>query len=107
MADESGSARDRVQKVFAWIAEKWKGPRQCPICAQERWSVQELMSRLPTVSQESGINLARGYPQILVICENCGYTLSFNAIVMQIEPADKKPDQQETGERPAKESARG
>ncbi len=70
-------------RAFQWLAEHWKGDRECPICKTVTWGVSEDLLYL--WSQERG----PAYPCIVVACENCGHTLIFGAVKMGLAPNHK------------------
>lgn len=69
-----------TETASKWLAEK-VGDIRCPVCAHEEWTLGDLMARLYS-RIPSGIS----YPVVVLICEHCAYTLTFNAMAMGIEP---------------------
>ena len=63
-----------------WLAEKG-GDLKCPVCAHEDWVLGDLMARLYSTIP-SGVS----YPVVVLICQHCAYTMTFNAMLMGIEP---------------------
>ncbi len=72
------------QAALNWLNLKWTANRNCPICTQINWGVGEELLRLWDTK------LHPTYPCITVICQTCGYTMLFNAKVMNLLPP-KKP----------------
>ena len=71
-----------LEKVHAWLEEKWEGPKTCPISGGRNWSIAtEFVEFRPYSGGELvlGINV---YPQVLVTCTECGYALTFSAFKM-------------------------
>jgi hypothetical protein len=67
-----------IARASAKFAEFWKGPITCPICKTDEWHFgPDLvhLSHLTAINEES----PTAYPSVVVICDNCGYTLLFNA----------------------------
>ncbi len=85
-----------LERLHAWLHEKVPGATfKCPVCHTERWSVQdpgEIPIRGPFLP-------GKAYPSVVFICENCGYTMLFNAVVMGV------PDASEWAAERAKERA--
>ena len=70
-------------KLDAWYKNKWKMNR-CPVCNQGNWSLADHVV-MPMTYTGVGLSIGgEGYPQIMVECQNCGYTLYFNAITVGI-----------------------
>lgn len=72
--------------VEAWIRTHWADrPGHCPICGTRTWEFSEFviqpLTHVPLGSVQVG---GIGYPMILVICQNCGYTMQFNAVKMGV-----------------------
>lgn len=70
-------------KFEAWMNSKAKGARICPACSNEKWDVQEITAppvvlngRVVTPSSNAP---AITVPSLIIVCESCGYQLSFNA----------------------------
>ncbi len=84
MPDYNGVlTEDERQKIDDWIKKNWH-IRNCPICRHQNWILADHVV-MPILYSEYGItSSASGYPQIMIICKNCGYTLCFNAITMGI-----------------------
>jgi predicted nucleic-acid-binding Zn-ribbon protein len=84
-------ANHDTKEVLSFISAKW-GNRNCPMCGEGTWEVQEKTFQL---SEFHHGNLAVGGPLVPVIpvtCTNCGNTVLVNAIISgAISPeADKK-----------------
>lgn len=75
--------------ILGRLGNLWKGTKSCPICGVERWDVSsnvfaldEFEGKTPTIARMS-------IPVVVVICENCGYMLQFNAVVLGlVDPKD-------------------
>jgi len=70
-----------VQKIVDWLNRQWQGPKVCPICKNNNWSISE---KLLELREFHGGGLVVGgpvYPLISITCKVCGHTLLFNAIV--------------------------
>ena len=69
--------------AIQWLEGHWKGERQCPICQASAWGVGDDLLRLWTSKH------VPSYPCIVVVCNNCGYTMLFNAVRMGLLPEGK------------------
>ena len=60
----------------------WKGKRPCPVgCGKVDWGLCNIVE----VKQYNDGNACPGTaitPMILIVCNTCGYSMMFNAIVM-------------------------
>jgi hypothetical protein len=62
------------------------GSRKCPICESENWGIAPTFAQLPTRPQKVIQAPVRANPCVALICQTCGNTLFFNAIVMELLP---------------------
>lgn len=82
----------KQDKALEWLKLKWPHANQtCEICHFKTWTIAEdLVMPMPF----SGNNITFGgstYPQLMVICSNCGNTKYFNAVIAKlVEPEIKK-----------------
>ena len=75
---------EKKNKVLAWLDEKWpKERRCCEICGSESWTLAQDIT-VPLVFEGSIKFGGATYPQISVICNNCGNTKNFNAVMMGV-----------------------
>ena len=81
MAD---AGRARLEKALRWIEENWVGEKACAICGNTGWFMGEAIGEMRQINPGSRWlpNAGPAYPLIVLSCENCGYTLLFNAIVL-------------------------
>lgn len=83
MPDYNGVlTQEERQKIDVWLKKNWHMGR-CPVSNHQNWS---LADHVVTPMIHSGIGLTQesGYPQFMIICQGCGYTLYFNAITVGI-----------------------
>lgn len=77
---------DYKVKIINWLEQKWPAfVRRCEICnAVNQWSISEDIVS-PIIFKNNGFNLGdKAYPQIMVICSNCGNTKYFNVALMDV-----------------------
>lgn len=81
---------EEFQKVLQWVNTRWKPHVPCEMCgAMHSWSVADLVNS--PVNLGAGKNFYLGgpnYPQVQVICANCGNTKFLNAILVGIIPPE-------------------
>ncbi len=75
---------EQMRQAIDWI-EGYHQNRSCPICASQTWVVVDHLVQAPVYSMTATTS-GTTYPQVLLVCNTCGYTLSFNAVVMGIVP---------------------
>ncbi len=77
--------QDLDQRAMEWLNERWQGQKTCPVCRNNKWQLGGLVELRPY----TGGSLVIGggvFPVLQVICENCGNTLLFNALVAGLLP---------------------
>jgi len=70
------------QKIDVWLKDNWHAGK-CPVCNQQNWVLADHVIT-PMLYTGVGITQGAGYPQIMVICQHCGYTLYFNAVIVGV-----------------------
>lgn len=70
----------QAERATAWLAEKWTGGKNCPICQTENWTVTGAM-----VMQSYGVG-DKGqsrdvFPVFHAVCTSCGFLRTFNAVI--------------------------
>ena len=87
MADEKKFSFDdeKQKKAMEWFENKWPEERRtCEICLQKTWTLAQDVV-MPITYNNKGFQLGGpSYPQIMLICKNCGNTKYFNTVVMDI-----------------------
>ena len=79
---------EQMKTAIAWFQEQIGLEKECPMCSNVDWKVGPLFVELPTIAFHTEI-----YPNVLLVCERCGHTLLFNALVMGLRPpADEEGD---------------
>ncbi len=83
MPDYNGvlTVEDR-QKIDDWIKNNWH-MGNCPVCKKQNWVLADHVVT-PMLYTGVGLTQGAGYPQVMVICGVCGYTLYFNAATIGI-----------------------
>jgi hypothetical protein len=98
-----------IRKVQEWVTSRVPGgPLKCTVCGVSKWIVgQELTAPvslvatnlIPTPDPQNHPAMrfdfsGRVYPQVQILCANCGHTLLFNAIVLGITFGDWRPHEE-------------
>ena len=94
MADVKVQSLSVEQKkdIQARLEKKWRTPKECPICHENQWALGDHIVAPPLYSQGNFVIGGAAYPVAMLICENCGYTYFFNAVVLGMIPASGKPE---------------
>lgn len=72
------------KKAIDWLEARWnKNNRNCDFCGSNSWVLsQDIVTNL-LINADGNISLGgQTYPQIMLICKNCGNTKYFNAVIM-------------------------
>jgi hypothetical protein len=78
-AEEKRRATDRINHL--WKEEN----RACPICGDRTWILGDHLVQPLTLGPDGDVLLGGvGYPQVMVISPNCGYTMFLNAVILGI-----------------------
>jgi hypothetical protein len=97
--DEAKQKQELRERAVAAIQSKWAGSKACPFCLQSKWTIGEL-SAVPGYVPPN-LNLESLHPTVPLVCETCGNTLWFNAIVAGVvERPAAEPPQPEPPEAP-------
>ena len=86
--------KEESEKVQRWLAQHWK-KKICPICETFNWTVGMIVD-LPTRRPGAVVLGARSYPQVVVMCDTCSYTITFNAVRIGI--LEGMPEEPQKGE---------
>lgn len=79
--------KDQHKKIIDYIRKKWTTPSTCPVCKNNNWTVS---TDVYEVRLFHGGNMVIGgkssiMPLIPVICNECGNTILFNAIITGLD----------------------
>jgi hypothetical protein len=96
MPEQSGAlTHEETKKITDWIFQHWKAQsKTCPVCTSNAWTVGpylvDVRSRVP-----GGGVIVGGpvYPEAVLVCLVCGYTMFFNALTMGV--VKEKPKEKE------------
>ena len=83
MQENKYFTKEQQTKALKWLDEKWpKEKRHCEICGDNKWTLaNDLVMPLPFTG--GGLMVGgTNYPHTLVLCNNCGNSKFFNAVIM-------------------------
>ena len=98
MADDNKEpffSKEKREQALKHLDATWKN-KQCECCQKKNWTLgADIVT--PTVLSTGGGVVIGGpqYPAIMVICNNCGNTKFFNAVVSKIIETDNKKGEEE------------
>lgn len=79
------------QRALDWLEQKWRGDRRCPVCQTNQWSIGDVVEVRPFTG--GGLTIGGPlYPLFFVTCVNCGYTLTFNALISGVVQQAVEPE---------------
>lgn len=91
--------KQQKDDVYAWLKMHWIKGQECPISGHTSWLVADHLVAPPLASPPSALQgvpigaaalgsptgfMMTQYPQVMVVCRGCGYTIYFNAIAIGI-----------------------
>jgi hypothetical protein len=89
--------KEKQQEALKILNSKWVKDKDCEICGKSNWTIAEdLVMPMPF----TGGGLVIGgpsYPQLQVICGNCGNTKYFNAVILGVARSEQKKNGEEDG----------
>ncbi len=93
MPDSEGRLTDSDKiKVTQWLTEKWKQNALCPITNDFNWIIGDHTVTPVNFGDKGTVLGGKTYPQVMVICKTCGYTVFFNSVIVGLFPPKDKPD---------------
>jgi hypothetical protein len=83
MPDFNGvlTTEDRT-RFDAWSNNNWHMGK-CPVCGKQNWALADHVVT-PILYNQVGFTQSSGYPQIMIICQECGYILYIAAVTVGI-----------------------
>jgi hypothetical protein len=84
MSDAHGKlTQAEKDQIRDWVL-KWK-MAPCPVCGKRDWVVGDHVVQPVTIGAGKTLQLGgEGYPQVMLISTECGYTLFLNAVIVGI-----------------------
>jgi hypothetical protein len=91
MPDRSGKLTElEKQTIRHWLESHWKQPMPCPFCGDPSWVIADHLVQPITLgeNQDLMMGVGVGYPQVMIISPQCGYTVLLNAVMLGIVGSD-------------------
>lgn len=104
---------EQKQEILKVLGQKWIGRRECPVCTTNAWELSEHATTPVTLNGLTGDLQIFGpgtiYPQVGLICTNCGFTRQFNLVVLGLmkSPTEKPKQTDQSGPTPAADPKNG
>jgi hypothetical protein len=79
-------SQEQQDRIIRKIQQKWVGPHTCPICKTDKWTLtSHVTSPVRLNGLAGGMELGgQVFPTAMLMCNNCGYLLFFNLILMGV-----------------------
>ena len=93
MPDVSGQlSQGEKERIVVWLKGQWSQDDRCPVSGGTNWIILDhLVHPPPYANAGRGMNLGGPkYPQVMVACKDCGYTMYFNAVLIGIASEEKQ-----------------
>ena len=94
MPERSGKlSQEEQDKAIKWIADHWTTKSPCPVCGTHGWTLMDHVVHMPAYQPGlSVVNLVKVtvYPQLLLQCNTCAYTMAFSAIRAGVVVSNEK-----------------
>ena len=92
MPTPSGRLTDAdMKKVEDWLEHRWPSKNKCPLCTMETLRIEPHLTATP-LSGHHELIMTQAYPFVLVLCENCGHTIFFNAVTLGLAEGTEESD---------------
>lgn len=77
--------------IREWLAKySPPGGMLCQVCKNDSWGLAQELINLPVLIPGVPVPFSYPtYPQIMIICDKCGHSVFFNAVVAGLVPSDK------------------
>ena len=83
---------EQKQIIMSAIDTKMTTQPSCPITGDKKWQLQEQLAYMPTLP---GVVNGPLFPNAVLICTTCGYTLLLNLFILGVaEQLDIQPAKQ-------------
>ena len=87
---DEDNAEDVIKNITDFLDDKWSKESQiCPICKKDEWIIMGKIFEYPEPHAMTKKSYS-SFPVGLVMCHNCGYTHSFNYILIKKRLAEQK-----------------
>lgn len=86
-----GMTEEERLKVLQWLKEHWTESNKCPISGHNMWQLAEHLVYPLTYTGRGILVGGPTYPQVMLICGGCGYTIYLNAAMMGLVPPLEAP----------------
>ena len=70
---------EQIKTVLSWINDRWK-THECPVCSAQNWVISETVFEMREFNPKEFVVGAPVSPLVVLVCNNCGYSMAFNAL---------------------------
>jgi len=75
---------EQNEKVKKYLNEKWPEPQACAVCKEVDWKFSDKLFALKEFDPEHPLSESYELPVIALVCNNCGNTMFFSAIFLNL-----------------------
>lgn len=99
VAMNDGKLSDEQRKKFeVWISSKAALIGKCPICSSREWQLIDHIVDLPIYRGGNFVVGGPSYPNVGILCRNCGNTHLINAVISGILSEERTVDKPSVNE---------
>jgi predicted nucleic-acid-binding Zn-ribbon protein len=69
----------------------------CPVCRNKHWKINDTIFEMREFSEGKLDIAGKVFPVIIIICDRCGYTITFNAIMLGVVKAESPAEEVKHG----------
>jgi hypothetical protein len=81
---------EQQNKAMAHLNSKWVGKRECSVCKNNSWNIHPQVYEMRQFNEGGMVLGGPLLPLIIVECNNCGNTISINAIKAGVVSSERK-----------------
>ena len=96
-AKDGKLTEEEQSRAQEWVREKSSGIPACTMCGQRQWALGDHSVHSPIYFGGGMFLGGPTYPQFMLICQTCGHTVYYNAILSGVikEKEQEATDQEE------------
>lgn len=78
-----------LEKAIEWLDIHWQGKRHCAVCGNTNWGIFDEVVEMRAFNEGRTVVGGSIFPHLAVVCNTCGNTLLFNAILAGLVESPK------------------
>ena len=80
---------EQMNKALETIRKRWTSPQHCNVCGKSDWGVDDTIYQLSEYRPDKVQPTFKVKPLVTLICNNCGHTITMNAIHLGVVEPQK------------------